>query len=62
MEPSDLITLTEARKLLNVSRPKLTDLVRKRLLTYYENPLDAREKLVSKADVLGLIPKKEKAA
>jgi len=60
--PNDLITALEARELLNVSRAKLSDLFKRGILRTYENPLDRREKLVSKAEVLDLKPKRAEAA
>jgi len=52
--PEDLITLSEAARLLNVSRPKMFRLVSAGKLTTYEDPLDDRAKLVSRQDVLAL--------
>ncbi len=52
--PNDLITLSEAAGILNVSRPKMSRLVASGKLTTYEDPLDDRAKLVSREDVLAL--------
>ena len=60
-KPNDLITLTEARRILGVSQTKIALLVRNRTLTHYQDPLDARVKLVSRAEVVALISR-EKAA
>lgn len=60
-KPKDLITLTAARKILGVSQAKMAAIIRKQTLTHYQDALDARVKLVSRADVLGLISR-EKAA
>lgn len=60
--PSDLITVTEARELLGVGPNKMADLIRKGILQYWTNPLDARKKLVSRAEVLNLPKRLEKAA
>lgn len=60
-KPNDLVTLTEARKILGVSQVKIATLVKERILTHYQDALDARVKLVSRAEVLALISR-EKAA
>jgi excisionase family DNA binding protein len=52
--PGDLITVSEARVLLGVSRVKIAKLIRDGALKHFENRLDARVKLVSKAEVLSL--------
>jgi excisionase family DNA binding protein len=52
--PTDLITLSEASRLLGVSRPKMSRLVAAGKLTTYEDPLDDRAKLVSRQEVLAL--------
>lgn len=49
--PKDLITTTEARQLLNVSRSKMARLVSEGVLPHYVKPLDKRFKYVSRADV-----------
>lgn len=53
-ESNDLITLSEAARILNVSRPKMSRLVASGKLTTYEDPLDDRAKLVRRQDVLAL--------
>jgi hypothetical protein len=60
--PSDLITANEARALLGVSRMKIANLLKEGVLKTYQNPLDRREKLVSRAEVLELRPKRAEAA
>ena len=60
--PADLITATEARRLLGVSPLKMTKLLRDRVLRHFPDPLDDRKKLVSRAEVLALkVPKAEAA-
>ena len=61
-QPSDLITVSEARSLLGVSHTKISALVRSGDLRCFPNLLDKREKLVSKAEVLALKPKRAEAA
>jgi len=60
--PRDLITSSEARKLLRVSRIKMATLLKDGTLRHFGNPLDNRVKLVSKAEVLSLIPERAEAA
>lgn len=48
--PADLITTTAARKLLGIGPHKMKDLLGTEL-TVYENKLDRRVKLVSRAEV-----------
>lgn len=52
--PKDLITLSEAARLLGVSRPKMSRLVSGGKLTTFDDPLDERAKLVSRQEVLAL--------
>lgn len=59
--PDDLINVAEARRLLGVAPATMARILKERLVTY-ENPLDKRQKLVSKAEVLSLIPKRAEAA
>jgi hypothetical protein len=59
--PNDLITLSEASRVLGVSRPTMSRLVTKIPLTTYQDPLDSRAKLVRRADVTAL-QVREKAA
>jgi len=60
--PADLITATEARRLLGVSPLKMTKLLRDGVLRHFPDPLDDRKKLVSRTEVLALkVPKAEAA-
>jgi excisionase family DNA binding protein len=52
--PNDLINLSEAARILNVSRPKMSRLVASGKIATYEDPLDDRAKLVRREDVLAL--------
>jgi excisionase family DNA binding protein len=61
-QPSELLTLSEAARVLGVSRPKMTRMVSKGLLVTHNNPLDERTKLVRRADVLALLEWSRKAA
>ena len=61
-KPKDLITTYEARCLLEVSHTKMAQLFRDGILRHFPNPLDRREKLVSKAEVLALKPDRAEAA
>ena len=61
-KPKDLITSSEARGLLRVSRIKMATLLKNGTLRHYPNPLDNRVKFVSKAEVLSLIPERAEAA
>ncbi len=49
-KPIDLITTTEARHILDVSPAKMAKLIRDGELRQWTTPLDARKKLVSRAD------------
>lgn len=60
--PNDLIAVSEARKVLGVSRFKIAELIKRELLRSYENPLDRRVKLVSRAELLALKPDRAEAA
>ncbi len=62
MEPTDLINTSEARRLLGVSAVKMAQLIRDGIVTHFPNPLDRRVKLVSKAQVEALRPKRAEAA
>ena len=62
MQPVDLITASEARKLLGVSAVKMARLIKEGTLRHFPNQLDRREKLVSKAEVLSLKPRRAEAA
>jgi predicted DNA-binding transcriptional regulator AlpA len=60
--PTDLINLTEAREILGISHTTMARLVRDEVVRYFPNPINRREKLVSKAEVLALKPKRAEAA
>ena len=61
--PNDLIPLKDARQILGVSTRKMTFLITKdKLLQTYTNPLDKRQRLVSKAEVLKLREPRAEAA
>ena len=60
--PDDLIKVTAARKLLGVSPMKMAQLIKDGFLPTFDNPLDRRVKLISRADVEALLGMKEKAA
>ncbi len=53
-QPTDLISVTEARRLLGVSRIKIAELVKKNVIRTFPYPLDRRVKLVSKAEIEAL--------
>lgn len=53
-KPADLIMVSEARKLLGVSRIKIAELIRDGYIRYFPYPLDKRVKLVSRSEVLAL--------
>jgi hypothetical protein len=61
-KPTDLVTTTEARKLLGISSATMTKLIRNAVVVTYSDPLDSRVKLVSKTAVLALrVPRSEAA-
>lgn len=60
--PIDLISTSEAQKLLGVSRPTMSKLLKDEVIRHFANPIDKRVKLVSRAEVLALIPPRVKAA
>lgn len=60
--PNDLISTTIARKLINISPATMARLIKEGVVTTYPNPLDKRQKLVSKAQVLALRPNLAEAA
>lgn len=53
-QPADLISVSDARRLIGVSRIKMAELIKKEVIRYYPYPVDRRVKLVSKAEVLAL--------
>ena len=60
--PDDLILTTEARKLLGVSTVKMTQLIKRGVFIVYEDLLDRRVKLISRAEVEALKDRSVKAA
>jgi hypothetical protein len=61
--PDDLVAVAEAQRLLGVSHAKIAQLIREGALRHFPNQLDRRVKLVSRAEVLALKPKRvDKAA
>lgn len=61
--PEDLITAEEARlEILRVSPKKMAALLKEGVIRHFPNPLDKRQKLVSRAEVQALIPKRAEAA
>lgn len=60
--PGDLVKVTAARKLLGVSPMKMAQLIKDGFLRTFENPLDRRVKLVSRAEVDSLLELRDKAA
>ena len=60
--PNDLITSTEARKLLGISPLKMSKLLSAGVLRHFPDPLDERKKLVSRSEALALkMPRAEAA-
>jgi predicted DNA-binding transcriptional regulator AlpA len=59
-QPTDLIRVAEARKLLGVSKVKIAQLIKEEHIRYFPYLLDKRVKLVSKREVMSL--KKERTA
>jgi hypothetical protein len=60
--PDDLIPAERARELLGISTKKLASLLKEGSIRHFPNPLDKRQKLVSKAEALALMPKRAEAA
>ncbi|HEY0405307.1 MAG TPA: hypothetical protein VGC89_06250 [Pyrinomonadaceae bacterium] len=61
-KPQDLITTTEARKLLEISTTTMTKLIKGGVVATYTDPLDSRVKLVSKSAILSLKVHRAEAA
>jgi hypothetical protein len=51
----DLLTLSEAAELLGVSRMKMSRMVKTKVISTQNDPLDERVKLVKRDDVLALV-------
>lgn len=60
-QPVDLITTSEARDLLGVSRFKMAELLRDGVVRYFPDPLDKRVKLVSRSEIM-MLKVRDKAA
>lgn len=60
--PNDLLNVNEATALLGISHTKMAKLIKQGVLTVYKNPLDARKKLISRAELLSLKPRRVEAA
>lgn len=56
-EETEYITVAEARQILRVSKPRMTDLLKEGTLIAEDNPLDRRSKVVKRADVEALARK-----
>lgn len=62
MKPNDLITATEAQKILRASPNKIAALIRDGVLQSHSDPLDKRVKLVSRTEVEKLLSRSRRAA
>jgi excisionase family DNA binding protein len=51
------LTVTQARRLLNVGSSKMTQLLRQNLIRHHRNPMDMREKLIRRSDLLAFLKK-----
>lgn len=51
------LTVTQARRLLKVSPSKMTQLLRQNLIRHHRNPIDMREKLIRRSDLLAFLKK-----
>ena len=58
---SELITVTEARRILGISANKMSALIGSGTLPFEQDPLDRRVKLVRRADVEGLMRKRNQS-
>ena len=58
---SELVTVTEARRLLGISANKMSALIGSGTLPYEQDPLDRRVKLVKRSDVEGLMRKRNQS-
>jgi predicted DNA-binding transcriptional regulator AlpA len=61
-KPDDLISTTQAIRLIGISTATMARLIKDKTIQTYSNPFDKREKLVSKAELLSLKPKRAEAA
>ncbi len=55
MARDEFYTVTEARKLLGISKYKMVHLLKEGTLEFIGDPLDKRHKLVRRADLEGLL-------
>jgi DNA-binding MarR family transcriptional regulator len=53
-QPTDFITTSEARELIDVSAVTMARLIRDGIIRTFPDPLDRRVKLVSRSEVLAL--------
>ena len=53
-EDTEFVTVAEARKMLGVSKYKMTDLINRKRLETIENEADRRSKLIRRSDVEAL--------
>ena len=60
-QDSELITVTEARRILGISANKMSALIGSGTLPYEQDPLDRRVKLVRRADVEGLMRRRNQS-
>ncbi len=57
LEWPEKLTVTQARRLLKVSSAKMTQLLRQNLIRHHRNPIDMREKLIRRSDLLAFLKK-----
>lgn len=55
IQPSDLITTSEAKALLGCSAVKMAQLIKDGVIRHFTDPLDRRVKLVSRQEIMALI-------
>ncbi len=60
-QDSELMTVTEARRILGISANKMSALIGSGTLPYEQDPLDRRVKLVRRSDVEGLMRKRNQS-
>ena len=58
---SELITVAEAKRILGISANKMSALIGSGTLPYEQDPLDRRVKLVRRADVVGLMRRRNQS-
>jgi len=60
----EYVSVAEAREILGVSKPRMTEMLKDGTLPWEPNPVDRRGKILRRVDVLRLaakLPKKEAA-